>query len=151
MATLADEVKKLRIERRIGSQDVLADLSTVALATIKKLEAGTIRETRPSTLRLLARGLATDPDGTRDADRVEDIYRRLMRAAGFLPAERERPAGISRDDFIEEMARRTGRRDLAIAMSSVAWDYDEIPEAYRKILEAAILGLTGAARSEDDG
>ena len=150
MAILAEELKRLRAERRIGSQDVLADLSTVALATIKKLEAGAVKEARPSTLRLLARGLATDPDGARDPDRVEAIYTRLMRAAGFLPADRPRQPGVSRDEFIKEMERRTGRRDLAVAMSSVAWDYDEIPEAYRKILEAAILGLTGASRSEAD-
>lgn len=124
-------------------------MSSVSRTTIKKLEAGTTQEVRPSTLRLLARGFARGFDGAVDREATEELYTRLMRASGFLPPERPRETGgISRDAFIRDMERRTGRRDLAVAMSTVAWDYDEIPEAHRKILEATILGLAGEVQDE---
>jgi transcriptional regulator with XRE-family HTH domain len=144
------ELAKIREERRKMTQKELASLSGVSDSTIKLIEAGK-STTKHSTLRLLAQGLATDLDGRIDYPLAEAFYARLMDAWGALPKTRPSTApagGISRDAFIKEMEQRIGQ-PLAIAMSTVAWDYDGIPEAHRKILEAAILGLAGAHKSEE--
>jgi transcriptional regulator with XRE-family HTH domain len=143
------ELAKIREERRKMTQKELASLSGVSDSTIKLIESGKTT-TKHSTLRLLAQGLATDLDGQIDYPLAEAFYARLMDAWGALPKTRPAAAtgGVSRDAFIKEMERRIGQ-PLAVAMSTVAWDYDEIPEAHRKILEAAILGLAGAHKSDE--
>jgi transcriptional regulator with XRE-family HTH domain len=144
------ELAKIREERRKMTQKELASLSGVSDSTIKLIESGKTT-TKHSTLRLLAQGLATDLDGQIDYPLAEAFYARLMDAWGALPKTRPAAAtgGVSRDAFIKEMERRIGQ-PLAVAMSTVAWDYDEIPEAHRKILEAAILGLAGAHKKDED-
>lgn len=151
MTKLGDALRRFRQQRRNMSQAELATASGLSVSTIKRLESDDDeREIKRSTLMMTAQGLAKDFDGHADRDAVEAIYTDLIRAAGFLPPERPAaaPAGsISRDAFVREMEARLGE-PLAIAMSTVAWDYDEIPEAHRKILEAAILGLAGARKSD---
>lgn len=153
MTELGDALRRFRQQRRNMSQAELATASGLSVSTIKRLESDDDeREIKRSTLMMTAQGLAKDFDGNVDKDTVEAIYTDLMRAAGFLPAERPvtAPVGsISRDAFIKEMEARVGE-PLAVAMSTVAWDYDTIPEAHRKILEAAILGLAGARKKDED-
>jgi transcriptional regulator with XRE-family HTH domain len=151
MSALGDELRRLRDERRITSQEKLSALSGVPEITIRKLESGATQEPRYSTLRLLAAGLARDFDGRPDPDLTETIYTRLMRAAGYLPkAPVNTEPGVSREAFLAEMEAKHGRR-LALAMSRVAWDDDEIPDRYRKILETTILELAGVPEDAVNG
>jgi transcriptional regulator with XRE-family HTH domain len=144
------ELAKIREERRKMTQKELASLSGVSDSTIKLIESGKTT-TKHSTLRLLAQGLATDLGGRIDYPLAEAFYARLMDAWGALPKTRPAAAtgGISRDAFIKEMEQRTGRKDLAIAMSTVGWDYHMIPEDLRKVLEPAIIALAGAHKSDE--
>jgi transcriptional regulator with XRE-family HTH domain len=97
-APLADVLRSVRREVRI-SQKELADVSGVGESTVKGIERGE-PGAKPSTLRLLARGLATDGTGHIDPDRADRYYHRLMVAAGYDPPdEPEQPAGRTADDL----------------------------------------------------
>lgn len=89
-AALARALKRLRRRTRL-SQRTLAKQSGIAFTTIQGIEDERRAYTRPvkpnpATLRLLARGIATDPERR---DRVDEgkanaAYEALMRAAGYL-------------------------------------------------------------------
>jgi transcriptional regulator with XRE-family HTH domain len=148
MTKLGDALRRFRQQRRNMSQAELATASGLSVSTIKRLESDDDeREIKRSTLMMTAQGLAKDFDGNVDKDTVEAIY-----TDGFLPPERPAAApagGISRDAFVREMEQRIGE-PLAIAMSTVGWHYDEIPEDIRKILEPAIIALAGARKKAKD-
>jgi transcriptional regulator with XRE-family HTH domain len=153
MTKLGDALRRFRQQRRNMSQAELATASGLSVSTIKRLESDDDeREIKRSTLMMTAQGLAKDFDGNADKDTVEAIYTDLIRAAGILPPERPAaaPAGaISRDAFVREMEQRIGE-PLAIAMSTVGWHYDEIPEEIRAVLEPAIIALAGARKKAKD-
>ena len=146
---LGKELYRVRDEHRINSQRKLAELSGVSESTISLIEAGKTA-TKPSTLMLLARGLAKDFDGQVNPERAEAIYARLMDAWGVLP---KRPAPTeprtSKAAFLAEMEQKHGRR-FALAMSRVAWDDDDLPTEHRRVIEATILGLAGAAQEDGE-
>lgn len=149
METVGDALRALRRERRIKSQQELAELSGVSQSTIKLIEAGQ-SEPKPSTLRMLAQGLASDFDGQVDATALEAIYARLVKAAGIWPqAPESGEQDMTREEWLEQTARRLGRADLAVAMSTVAWDYDRIPKAHQRVIEAALLALIENGPEED--
>jgi transcriptional regulator with XRE-family HTH domain len=139
--SLGDELVRLRRARRIRSQDELATLSGVARNTIQKLETGAPAAASPSTLILLARGLAKDLEtGAVDQDQAEAYYARLARVAAGLPPEMPAadPAGeITREEMTAALRRLLGRRDVAFALSDVLWSYDRFDDRQRSLLEAA--------------
>lgn len=140
---LSEELRRLRDEHRIRSQAELAKLSHVSQSQIKLIEAGKTA-TKPSTLMLLARGLATDHAGNVDGRRAEAIYERLMSAAGLLPRGRTEDAdegSTSWADFRRRIEEKTGRHDVAMAADTLLRNYERIPRRHQRVWEEMILGL----------
>jgi transcriptional regulator with XRE-family HTH domain len=81
---LGAELVRLRTDAHL-SQRALSRLAEVSNTTISALEQGDGAPPHPTMLAQLARGLATSGLGTVDEDRVDEAYRRLMRAAGYTP------------------------------------------------------------------
>src|SRR5512138_156620 len=110
--SLADELRRLRVKRRIGSQEELARLSGVARNTINKLETGVTQPTS-ATLYLIARGLAKDDNEVVDIELAERFYERLTRLAAGLSPEKARDtgAGITREEMAATLTRLLGRKD----------------------------------------
>lgn len=139
--TLGDLLRRLRFERGRRSRSQLAELARVSDQTIKKIEDGSIAEPKASTLRLLAGGLATELDGSVREDLREALYAELMQAAGTpLPRRPADDEGVDRNAFLAEMEQLHGRR-LAVALSTVGWDFQSLPPSAREALKASLIAL----------
>lgn len=78
------ELVRLRTDAHL-SQRALSRLADVSNTTISGLEQGDGAPPHPTMLAQLAKGLATSGLGVTDEDRADEAYRRLMRAAGYVP------------------------------------------------------------------
>jgi transcriptional regulator with XRE-family HTH domain len=147
---LADELRQIRREARLTQQG-LASLSSVALTTIKANERGEAIS-KAETLRLLARGAATDGAGDLDPSKADAYYDRLMRAAGYLgeaaPPEEPRPVDdLTDEEVVDELERRFGNRDVAVSLLAASKNWRNLsPRSQRLILET----VRYAAGEDDD-
>lgn len=141
---LGEELFRLREEQGISSQAELARRSHVSQSQIKLIEAGKTG-TKPSTLMLLARGLATDREGNVNGKRVEAIYGRLMRAAGFYPKPRDEhdadDDGETWEAFRRRIALATGRTEVALAADTVVGNYHRAPKRLKRVFEELLLEM----------
>ena len=107
----------LRAQVRL-SQAALAELAGLARSAVSAIERGTSRP-KADTLRLLARGLATDALGVVDAERERVAYNRLMRAAGYIedapPPTDAVSTELSDEDIEAAIARYLEDDETAIA------------------------------------
>jgi transcriptional regulator with XRE-family HTH domain len=150
---LADELKRIRRDARISSQQELANLAGVNRSTIKNIEMGRGRP-KVDTLILIARGAATDPSGVVDQDRRDRYFDRLMRAAGYQ-ADSPQGAGTEARQMTWAEARQwligvTGRRDVSFAFADVFSNYKSLGPAHQQALEAAAMAAVEALRMKEE-
>ena len=147
-SSVGDTLYQLRRQRRLSQND-LAELSGVSQSAIKLVESGQSNP-KPATLRLLATGLASGIDGKVDEGALETVYGRLMRAAGYWHQSAGMPeeSGVNREAFLREMAEKHGE-PIAVALSTVAWDYDTLPRTYQRLIESALLALSESTPDEE--
>lgn len=139
---LSEELVSLRGLVRL-SQRSLARASGVSEGTIRDIESGST-VSKPSTLRKLAVTLASDPlSPSPDAGRVESVYQRLLRAAGYLEdakaesdAERRRPVEDLTDEEVGEALRRWfDIHKVPVALLSTVENWEDLaPPAQRFLL-----------------
>jgi transcriptional regulator with XRE-family HTH domain len=152
-SALGEELRRVRADARIRSQEELAKLSGVSRQTIKLAELGRSRP-KADTLLLLARGAATDTAGEVHEDLMDAYFRRLMRAAGYLTDEDDRsgdaPRPLTYAELRRELIRLTGRRDVTFAFADVFSNYKKLGPAHQQALEAAAMAAMESLRMQQE-
>lgn len=107
-------LERLREHARL-KQRPLARLAGVSHTAISALERAEAPAPHPSQIHKLATGLATSASGHVDERRRDDLYLELMRAAGYLPAIREKsPDQVFRDVLTARLGKTGPRMELFI-------------------------------------
>ena len=137
---IASMLGALRRRTRM-SQRELGRRSDLSYAVINDLERAAGYSPSPSTLRALARGLATyevddDGRGTVDQNRARAYFRQLMSAAGYLD-------GFAADEPTEESVRtyltsRSGDAAFTERLLLLAEQYPEMPATDRMLLDRIV-------------
>jgi transcriptional regulator with XRE-family HTH domain len=110
VADVAEVLRSLR-EQSGFTRQALADLSGLSISTLKLIEYGESPKPKPDTLRMLAKGLATNRLTQRvDREQCESIYAQLMTAADYVqepPEPHEGPTEIP-DDIRDQVLELVG-------------------------------------------
>jgi transcriptional regulator with XRE-family HTH domain len=143
--SLAALVRDLRGWTRLGQVN-FAKAAGVAKNTVSRLEAGVARTAEPATLRLIAEAAIREGAGdeARSAD-LDEVYARLMRAAGHLPSAVTETATAARrvEDLTDEeieaaLRRRMADPEAAVALASIARDWQDLDEGDHAVIQLAI-------------
>lgn len=150
---LAQWLIRLRRNARL-SQRNLAELAEVSLATIRDIELGKQRRPRPDTLRLLARGVATDVAGEVGDKALRRAYRILASAAGYAEMafgrepwdetldHAERPSWLLSPDLVgEQEARRADWDEAQVLTELLVNGFVAMPTADRKFVLNTLRAL----------
>lgn len=138
--TLAQAVRGVRDLTRLGQRD-FAVAAGIGKNTLGNAEKG--QKSTPETLRLIADAAAREAAGN-ERPSADDLYHRLMRAAGYIddrppsppnPEHQRPPSGALSEDAIRVSVRQN-------ALAEIATLLQKVPEAS--------IALTDLSRGVDD-